>query len=169
MLKTKFIVANETGILHLQDLARTTIKERFTGQIDTNELENYIESRYNTQTIISELNDFSNQCIIVYFDDKPAGFAYFSDKGQKPDFLTAKRTKHLVQFEILSVFKNTGAAEMLLEKCINVSKTCAALWLEEPTDSPISGLLNANGFVIEKPVIPVHGLPVESVLFVKYF
>jgi hypothetical protein len=169
MLKTKFIVANETGILQLQDLARRTITERLLAQTEATELENYIESRYNTQTIISDLNNFSNQCIVVYFEDKPAGFAYFSDKAQKPDFLKEKRTKHLVQFEILDVFKNTGATEVLLEKCIQVSKPYHALWFEEPVNSPLSELFKSNGFVIEKPATPMSGLPVQPVFLVKYF
>lgn len=169
MLKTKFIVANETGILQLQDLARRTIAERLSAQTEVTELEKYIESRYNTQTIISGLNDFSNQCIVVYFDDKPAGFAYFSDKAQKPDFLQEKRTKHLAQFEILDVFKNTGAAEILLEKCIYLSKAYHALWFEEPVNNPMSELFKSHGFVIEKPANPMSGLPVQSALLVKYF
>ena len=169
VIKTKYIVANESGITQLQKLASSLLTERLTNKVDSKTLNQYIQKHYNTETIIKDLNDFSNQCLIVYSGETPAGFAFFSDKKKAPHFLERKKIKYLVHFEVSSMYANTPVMQVLLEKCINVSKTYDALWLTEPVDSDRLPYFLSYGFVKQKPVNHMNGLPVESLILIRNF
>lgn len=126
-IKTKFTIASEEGIALLQMLGEKRGQEKYAGVFDTSQLENYLYDKFNTATIVSNLNTFSNQLIVVYVEDQPAGYAYFSGNGAVPEELKDKRVVHLVDFELLDQYKESGAREFLMEKCLNVCKSYEAL------------------------------------------
>lgn len=133
-IKTKFTIASEEGIALLQMLGEKRGQERYAAIFDTTQLENYLFDKFNTATIVSNLNTFSNQLIVVYVEDQPAGYAYLSGNGKVPEDLKDKRMIHLEDFEVLQEYKESGAKEILMEKCLSVGKSYEALKIIENSD-----------------------------------
>lgn len=133
-IKTKFTVASEEGIAVLQYLGEIKAQEKYSDLLTKEQLEEYLFDNYNRELIISELNTFSNQLVVVYVEDKPAGYAYLTGKGAVPEALTNKRVFHLQQFEILNAYKETGAKEVLMEKCMMICKSYDAVKMTEKSD-----------------------------------
>lgn len=133
-IKTKFTIASEEGIAILQELGEKRAQEKYTGLLSPSQIENYLFDKFNTDTIISNLNTFSNQLIVVYVEDRPAGYAYFSGNGEVPEALKDKRVLHLEDLEVLDAYRESGAKEFLMEKFLNVCKSYEALKSRERTD-----------------------------------
>ncbi|WP_316750750.1 GNAT family N-acetyltransferase [Pedobacter gandavensis] len=168
-LKTKFTIASEEGIDLLQTLGTQRGKEKYAGILDSSQLENYLYEKFNTNTIVSNLNTFSNQLIVVYVDEQPAGYAYFSGNGNVPEALTDKRVVHFVDFELLNQYKGTGAQEFLMEKCLNVCKSYEALKITENTAAPeMIRFYEQYGFQQEETAeISIAGVTFPSVTLIR--
>ncbi|MBC8987487.1 GNAT family N-acetyltransferase [Pedobacter sp. N36a] len=134
-IKTKFTIASEEGIALLQELGEKRAQEKYTGLLSPSQIENYLFDKFNTDTIISNLNTFSNQLIVVYVEDQPAGYAYFSGNGDVPEALKDKRVVHLEDLEVLDAYKESGAKEFLMEKFLNVCKSYEVLKIRERSDA----------------------------------
>ncbi|WP_342331020.1 GNAT family N-acetyltransferase [Pedobacter sp. FW305-3-2-15-E-R2A2] len=133
-IKTKFTVASEEGIAVLQYLGETRGYEKYGALLNEEQLADYLFDQYNRDTIISNLNTFSNQLIVVYKEEKPAGFAYLTGKGAVPEPFSGRRVFHLGAFEILNAFKESEVMDALMEKCMIIGKSYDALKLMEKAD-----------------------------------
>ena len=133
-IKTKFTVASEEGIAVLQYLGETRGYEKYGALLNEEQLADYLFEQYNRDTIISNLNTFSNQLIVVYAEEKPVGFAYLTGKGTVPEPFSDRRVFHLGAFEILNAFKESGVREALMDKCMVICKSYDALQLMEKAD-----------------------------------
>ncbi|WP_316840405.1 GNAT family N-acetyltransferase [Pedobacter gandavensis] len=168
-IKTKFSVASEEGIAVLQMLGEKRGQEKYTGLLNTSQLEEYLFEKFNTPTIISNLNTFSNQLIIVYVEDQPAGYAYLSGNGTVPEAFKDKRLIHLEDFEVLDAYKSTGAREILLEKCLNVCKSYEALKIIENAEAGDNiAFYEQYGFQQSgSAVINIAGFNLPSLILIK--
>ncbi|WP_316821557.1 GNAT family N-acetyltransferase [Pedobacter gandavensis] len=134
-IKTKFTVASEEGIAVLQMLGEKRGQEKYGRILSVAQLEDYLFDKFNTATIVNHLNTFSNQLIVVYVEDQPAGYAYLSGNGRVPQEFQDKRVIHLQDFEVLNAYQGTSAKEILLEKCLNVCKSYEVLRLTVNTEA----------------------------------
>src|SRR5690606_816436 len=97
-IMTKFTVGTEEGITALLMLTRQLAHEKFSSLLKKNAVDKYIDEHFNEKTLINELNSLSNQWLVVYVDDNPAGFARVTSKGKKPDILTGRRAIRIADF-----------------------------------------------------------------------
>ena len=59
--------------------------------MDTKQLKNYINEHLNHRNTINELNDLSTQLLILFVEDKPAGYTIIRNSFQRPAVLEGKR------------------------------------------------------------------------------
>jgi len=133
-IKTKFTVASEEGIAVLQYLGEIRGHEKYGALLNKEQLADYLFDQYNRDAIISNLNTFSNQLIVVYEEEQPAGFAYLTGKGAVSESFSDRRVFHIGAFEILNAFKESGVREALMDKCMMICKSYDALQLMERAD-----------------------------------
>lgn len=166
---TKFTIASEEGIALLQTLGEKRGQEKYTGLLDTAQLEHYLFEKFNTPTIINNLNTFSNQLIVVYVGDQPAGYAYLSGNGNAPEAFKDKRLLYLEDFEILDAYKESAAGKILMEKCLNVSKSYEALKTTENTNAPeMISFYEEYGFQEKgQEEIGIAGVTFPSVILIR--
>lgn len=103
---TKFIIGNEQGINDLLVITTTTARERFKGKVPDQELENYISANFNKDALMIELNSMSNQYLMVYADDEPAGYARVTSKGTRPEFFAKKTLARIADFGVLTKYSD---------------------------------------------------------------
>lgn len=168
-IKTKFTIASEEGVALLQMLGEKRGQEKYAGVLAVSQLEDYLFDKFNTPTIISNLNTFSNQLIVVYVDDQPAGYAYLSGYGNVPEELKDKRVVHLEDFELLDAYKYSGAKEILLEKCLTVCKSYEALKITEKAEAlEMISFYEQYGFQQKATEeISIAGVVFPSVILIK--
>lgn len=142
---TKFAVASDKMIDELLYLTRTWQQEH---------PEIVMEGQYSKKILVDSMNSFSSQWLIVYVGEAPAGFAWLTDAGARPDFLEGKRIVHLAAFAILNAYQDTAAADSLLQKCQTVYKGRDAMWTELSSDT---AYLTTNGFTHKEDYLVKEG------------
>lgn len=169
MIKTKFTVASEEGIAVLQMLGEKRGQEKYGSIFNVSQLEDYLFDKFNTPRIVSNLNTFSNQLIVVYVEDQPAGYAYLSGNGNVPDELKDKRVIYLEDFELLDAFKDSGAREILMEKCLNVCRSYEALKITENADAKeMISFYEQYGFrKMASEMISIAGIKFQLAVLIK--
>lgn len=165
-IKTKFIVVNEAGMRDLLFLTHTLAAEKFSGLLPAPELKKYTDL-YTQQRLAAAVNNFSNQWLIVYVDDKPAGYALITSAGKKPDSITGNKAKRLADFGVLQQYAGTACKQVLMDKCLLVSKAYDVLWLHEYAQSPLLPFFEENGFHRDGQAAALDELPLPAVFLIK--
>ncbi|WP_316828579.1 MULTISPECIES: N-acetyltransferase [Pedobacter] len=147
---TKFTVATEQGMNVLLMLTRELAMEKFSSLIEQKIIDNYISEKFNDQTLINELNSMSNQWLVTYVDDNPAGYARITSKGRRPSTLDGKRAIRIADFGILKKYTDPAVSNSLLEKCLNVCKPYESIWINEYVQNPVIKLFANKGFIKQK-------------------
>ncbi|SEI50844.1 hypothetical protein SAMN05216327_102107 [Dyadobacter sp. SG02] len=101
---TKFTIATDQGVEILLKLTRELTLEKYVSFLKRPVLDRYIAENFNRQTLIAEINSMSNQWLVVYADNVPAGYACITTRGLKPQQLDGKRAVRIADFGILSKF-----------------------------------------------------------------
>lgn len=166
-IKIKFIVASDAAVQILQDLAHTRLKEKFTTILSEKLLNEYLVLKYNTRSLTILLNDFSNKCLLAFVDEKPAGYAIFSAVSQNPPILTSIRVTHLIDLEVLEIFKESNAKQELLEKFLSQCQDNEAVWLQEIPEDGVVNFYTKNGFKKGKEIVNLDSLPIPAVYLIK--
>jgi GNAT superfamily N-acetyltransferase len=134
---TKFAVASDRMIDELLYLTRTWMEEHPAIVPD---------GQYTRKILVDSMNRFSSQWLIVYVGEEPAGFAFLTDGGARPEVLENKRIVQLSAFAVLQAYAATGAGKSLLEKCLAVYKGRDAMWTELTAVQEETPLLETYGF-----------------------
>jgi len=166
-ITTKFTVATEQGIETLLILTRALANEKFSSLLELPVLDHYIHTNFNSRALTGELNSLSNQWIIVYADDQPAGYARLTSKGKRPQVLDGKRAVRIADFGVLGKYAAPEIREALLEQCIHTGKGYAGIWINEYTASPLIGFFECKGFSRQPDINQLEELPLASVCLVK--
>lgn len=168
-IKTKFTVASEEGIAVLQYLGETRGYEKYGTILNEEQLADYLFDHYNRDTIISNLNTFSNQLIVVYKEEKPAGFAYLTGKGAVSEPFSARRVFHIGAFEILNAFRESEVMEALMEKCMVICKSYDAIQLiEQEAETEMIAFYEKHGFHQRTSQLSVvAGVSVPSLILIR--
>jgi len=160
-ITTKFAIATEQGLDTLTQLARMVDAETYTTQFTSSELDAYLSKKYHRNNLIANLNSLSNQYIIIYKEDTPVGYACISSAGTKPVNIKNEKAIKIVDLGILNLYKEEDIENILLEKCLSLSKIYSYIWIEVPVESKLIYLLKSNNFEQQEAV------PLKMISFIK--
>lgn len=166
-INTKFTIATDQGIHTLLMLTKSIALEKYANIIAQNALEAYINKHFNHKTLTEEVNSMSNQWLVVYADEEPAGYAKITSKGIIPHKLTGLRVIRIADFGVLEAYNHEPVITSLLDKCLSVCKNYDAIWLNEYVDNPFIETFTTQGFEIEKHDLKHDELPLDSVFLIK--
>ncbi|MFA4868580.1 MAG: N-acetyltransferase [Pedobacter sp.] len=164
---TKFTIATEQGLNILLMLTREIAKEKFSNLLEVQVLDKYIADNFNEKSLIVEVNSMSNQWLVVYADDEPAGYVRITSKGKRPVRLEQKRSMRIADFGILNKYSDPMIMQSLFEKCMTVCRSYEALWINEYMENPLLDFLERKDFVRENENWQHDELPLASVCFIK--
>jgi hypothetical protein len=164
---TKFTVATEQGMYALLMLTREIATEKFSHLLNEQTLEKYIATNFNRERLIVEVNSMSNQWLVVYVDDEPAGYARITSKGKAPAALDNNRVIRIADFGILNKYQDPAVRHSLFDKCIMVCKPYEALWINEYAENPLLNFFETAGFVRQEMKGQMDELPLSAVYLIK--
>lgn len=164
---TKFTVVTEQGMDALLLLTNAIAKEKFTGQLAADTLDTYISNHFTEQVLIVEVNSMSNQWLVTYADNEPAGYARITSKGERPEIEGLDRIIRIADFGVLSKFSGAGIKEALIEKCLSVCKAYQAVWINEYAGNPLIPFFENHDFIKQNELHQSDELPLASVLLIR--
>lgn len=163
---TKFTVASDQGIDTLTAITKDLAKEKFSSILDQKMLEAYINKQFNTKQLVAEMNDLSNQWLVVYADNHPAGYAKITPGGKKPQSLENKRAVRIADFAVLEKYSAIEIKKALFEKCLSVCKHLEGVWINEYLSSPLIEFFESYGFARQLETCRLDELELPSVCLV---
>lgn len=144
-------------------LTKALAQEKFSPFIPTHALNNYIALHFSKAALIPEINSMSNQWLVVYADDDPAGYARITSKGHRPAVLEGRRAMRIADFGVLKNYTDPAIKASLFEKCISVCKSYEAAWINEYAGNPLIPFFESNGFTRQQEAFRLDELPIPSV------
>ncbi|MFC0514251.1 N-acetyltransferase [Mucilaginibacter angelicae] len=166
-ITTKFTIGNQQGIDILSFITEATAREKFAGRVTDQELENYIDANFNKEVLVIELNSMSNQYLIVYVNDEPAGYAKVTSKGARPAFFAGKTLARIADFSVLEKYNDPLIRESLFKKCLSISTMQQVIWISEYENNPYLDFFESYGFKRSNDINVPQELPLLPVYLVK--
>ncbi len=164
---TKFTVGTEQGINVLLYLTAAIAREKFTGKVPDRELEDYINVNFNEDALITELNSMSNQYLVVYAEDDPAGYARVTTKGVRPELFGGKTLIRIADFGVLSKYNDSLINKSLFEKCLSITTMQQVIWISEYENNPYLEFFETYGFKRNGDIITPQELTLTPVYLIK--
>ncbi|WP_343692089.1 N-acetyltransferase [Chitinophaga sp.] len=165
---TKFIIATDEGKGVILSLTRELAKEKFSSILEQKILEEYIDKHFNKKQLVAEMNDLSNQWLVVYVDNNPAGYAKITSKGEKPRSLENKRAARIADLAILTKYPEVEVKHSLLDKCLLVCKHHEGIWINEYAANPLIDFFESKGFERQPEASRLDDLALPSVYLVYF-
>lgn len=165
---TKFTVVTEQGMDALLMLTKEISREKFSGLVEARVLEDYIAEHFNEQNLIVEVNSMSNQWLVVYTGEEPAGYARLTSKGERPACLDLKRAIRLADFGLLKKHADPAIRQSLFDKCIAVCRSYEAIWINEYPENSLLNFFETQGFGREGEICRHDELPLQTVCLIKH-
>lgn len=144
---SKFTVGSEEGIsdlITIIDSSVYTLHKEFVAEED---IKKYIANNIDPRKMINDLNDLSNQLIIMYADDQPAGYSILKSGLSHPELPEGKRATE-ISFVILSEFDSPETRQSLWKKCRSAASFTDIIWLNILVHDPLLEFLKESGFTI---------------------
>lgn len=151
----------------LETLTTELAREKFTDIVSKETLENYIKKNFNPETLVADSNSMSNQWLVVYVDDQPAGYARLTTIGKRPESIANRGIVRIADFGILKKYSDSGAHESLLEKCLTVCKRYEAIWINEFKENKTIDFFKNNGFILQDEENEYDELYLASVCLIR--
>lgn len=164
---TKFTIGNKDGFDALFFISTAIAKEKFAGMIKDQELEDYLNRCFSETELMTELNSLSNQYLIVYVNDEPAGYAKVTSKGIRPAIFEGKTLARIANFGVLQKYNDPLIRKALFEKCLAISTAQQAVWISEYENNPYLDFFESYGFKRNNDIIAPQELPFPPVYLVK--
>ena len=128
-ITTKFIIGDNEGVALLSTLAAATTRETYGNSISETKLENYILKRFSHAALAKEMNSLTNQFLIVYSSEEPAGYAWITSGGERPAIFAGKTVARIPEFGILKKFDNDAVRKSLMDKVLRVCGMQQIVWI----------------------------------------
>ena len=152
---TKFTIGTEQGLSTLLFLTQTIAREKLLPLLPKEQVENYLSENFSGQALTVELNSMSNQWLVVYDNDKPAGFARITSKGERPEVIANKRAIRIADFGVLKEYDDPAIMHSLFDKCWSVCKAYEAIWINEYAENPFIPFFESEGFTrLNEEIVP---------------
>lgn len=164
---TKFTIGTDDGINALLFLTSATAREKYQGKVPDQELEGYISEKFNKEVLMMELNSLSNQYLVVYADNEPAGYARVTSKGARPDFFGGKTLIRIADFGVLAKYDDPQIIKSLFDKCISITNMQQMVWISEWENSPYLDFFESYGFKKNTGITASYPLSLPAVYLVK--
>jgi hypothetical protein len=164
---TKFTIGTEQGINALLFLTAAIAREKFAGKVPDQELEDYINVNFNKDALMIELNSMSNQYLIVYAGDEPAGYARVTSKGVRPELFDNQTLVRIADFGVLAKYNDPLISKSLFEKCLSISTMKQVIWISEFETNPYLDFFETYGFERNIDIIAPQQLSLPPVYLFK--
>ena len=164
---TKFTLGSKEGRDTLLHLTRELAREKFAALLDEKTLNSYIDKNFNPAMLIAETNSLSNQWLVVYVDDTPAGYARITSKGNRPERLVGKRATRIADFGVLHKYQEPVVRDALFEKCLQVCGAVEGIWITDYAENPLISYFESKGFSRQETVEQPEELPIQYVSLIK--
>lgn len=163
----KFTIGTEQGINALLFLSSGIAREKFSGKIPDQELEEYISRNFNKDALMIELNSMPNQYLIVYTGDEPAGYARITSKGTRPAFFDKQTLIRIADFGVLAKYEDPLISQLLFEKCLAISTMQQVIWISEYENNPYLPLFESYGFKQNSAIITLPELSLPAIYLIR--
>ena len=164
---TKFTIGTEQGMGALLYLTQTIALEKYAQLVPKEKIDNYLSENFSEKALMVEVNSMSNQWLVVYVDDKPAGFARITSKGERPKAIANKRIIRIADFGILKEYTDPAVRQSLFDKCLSICKSYEVVWINEYSENPLINFFEVEGFAKQEDGIEVDELPLKYVCLIK--
>ncbi|MGK6340753.1 hypothetical protein ACMGDK_00840 [Chryseobacterium sp. DT-3] len=142
---SKFTVGSEEGISDLITIIDSSVYAMHRELIPEEDIKKYIETDIDPRKMINDLNDLSNQLIIAYADDQPAGYSILKSGSGHPALPVEKKAIE-ISFVILSEFDSPETRESLWKKCRSAASFTDIIWINMMVHDPLLEFLKETGF-----------------------
>jgi len=164
---TKFAIGSDQDINTLLFIGVASAKEKYADKVPVDQLEAYLQSNFNDKVLHDEVNDMSNQYLVVYSDDEPAGYARITSKGKRPEIFSKKTVIRIADFGILKKFTDVQIKKDLFEKCLSVCNKQQIVWISEYNGNPDLEFFESYGFRKNTTIDGSNELSLTPVYLVK--
>ena len=164
---TNFCIGIEQDRKTISFISKAAAREKYKGKVPEAELEAWMEKTFNDHALRAELNNISNQHLVVYVNDEIAGYARITTKGERPAIFDGKRIVRIADFAVLQKFDETEAKQRLFEKCLHLCNTQQTVWISEFEGHPNLDFFSGYGFVKDPAITGTNELGLPMVYLVK--
>ncbi|WP_454045476.1 hypothetical protein [Chryseobacterium sp. Marseille-Q8038] len=144
---SKFTVGSEEGISDLITIIDSSIYSLHRELVSEEDIKKYIHHEIDPRKMINDLNDLSNQLIIMYADQKPIGYSIIKSGTLHPGIPEGKRATE-ISFVILSEFDTPETRQSLWKKCRSAVSFTDVIWINILDHDPLADFLKEYGFVV---------------------
>ncbi|MGE8512785.1 MAG: hypothetical protein ACN6N7_08800 [Chryseobacterium culicis] len=144
---SKFTVGSEEGISDLITIIDSSIYSLHRELVNEEDIKKYIHHEIDPRKMINDLNDLSNQLIIMYADQKPIGYSVIKSGSLHPGIPEEKKATE-ISFVILSEFDTPETRQSLWKKCRSAVSFTDVIWINILDHDPLSDFLKEYGFVV---------------------
>ncbi len=109
----------------------------------------------------------SNQWLVVYVNEQPAGYARITSKGKRPEIVAHKRAIRIADLGILKAYEDPAIKRSLFDKCLSVCRSYEATWINEYIEDPCITFFESEGFIRQHGAPEMDELPLPSVYLIK--
>lgn len=109
-----FRYCNLDDLNELQWISQTAYAEAFNDLLDSEDIKEYVNSKYSLENLKKELEDLQNHFLFLNVDDKVVGYMKYSVKSSSIG---------VDRLYILKRFKGLGAGSKFMNKAEDISKT----------------------------------------------
>jgi len=166
-IRTNFCIGTEQDRKTMSFISKATAREKYKGKVPEAELEAWIEKSFNDPTLRAELNNISNQYLVVHVNDQIAGYARITTKGERPAFFDGSSVVRIADFAVLQKFDETEAKQRLFQKCLQLCNTQQTVWISEFESHPDLDFFTGYGFVKNPAITGANELGLPMVYLVK--
>ncbi|MFP8892262.1 hypothetical protein [Chryseobacterium sp. EZn1] len=143
---SKFTVGSEEGISDLIAIIDSSVYALHKEFVTEEEIKKYIHNEIDPRKMINDLNDLSNQLIMMYADQKPIGFSIIKSGSVHPGIPGGKRATE-ISFVILSEFDLPETRQSLWKKCRSAVSFTDIIWINILDHDPLADFLKESGFI----------------------
>ncbi|WP_129536493.1 hypothetical protein [Chryseobacterium sp. 3008163] len=126
---SKFVIGSDQGMDEFFDVKKAFIRESYEDIITSEEIENYIAENFDQRKMINVLNDFSNQLIMVFADQKPVGYCFFQGGLSYPDAKENQKMTAITEFAILPENDLPDVKNILWKKVKSAIQFTDSIWI----------------------------------------
>lgn len=165
-INSKFTVGSEEGISDLIRLIDSSVYTLHKGLVPEEDIKKYIENNIDPRKMINDLNNLSNQMIITYADDRPAGYSIIKSGTSHPSLPEGKRATE-ISFVILAEFDSEETGQSLWKKSRSAASFTDIIWINMMTHDPLLEFFRGLGFRVAADAVggpfelPSHILQLE--------
>ncbi|MDQ0640284.1 hypothetical protein QF042_003849 [Pedobacter sp. W3I1] len=163
---TKFTIGSEEGTNDLAFIAEALAREKFSGKIVDEQLEEYIQANFNKETLRAELNSMSNQYLIVYVDNEPAGYSKITSKGLRPEIFEHRTMAKITDFGVLKRYADPMIRKSLFDKSLMITTMQQVIWISDHENENIV-FFETFGFKKDTRINITGELALQTVNLVK--